>query len=83
MGWHRIVRQVTYPDGTVVEPGDVVDTVPDPDVAWLLEAGAIETAPEPETPEPPKAKRGRPPKAAEPEPEPEAETEEAAGGAEG
>lgn len=73
MGWHRIIRQTTYPDGTVVEPGDVVDTVPDADVAWLLEAGAIEEADAP-VEEAPRPRRGRPPKAAT-EPEPEAESE--------
>lgn len=72
MGWYRIVRQTTYPDGTVVEPDDVVDNVPEADIGWLLDAGAIvETEPPDGTPAETPKRRGRSPRVPEPEPEPE------------
>jgi len=40
---YRVLRGINYPGGRV-EPGDLVDDLPEGSVGWLLDDGAIEPA---------------------------------------
>jgi hypothetical protein len=47
---YEVLRGLDYPPHRRAEPGDIRDDLPPESIPWLLDQGAIRTAPKPKKP---------------------------------